>query len=301
MITGVSVPRSRQGGPQGRGGGRPAPPPPSYGGYGAASGGTPSRFGPAPAGSGTPSSFGGGTPSAFGGGTPSAFGGGAPAPGGTASAFGGAAAAAGGTASAFGPKPEPPPPPPPAPPGPVKGLRPATADEPNQAHFGLVVKPIPKPLNTALRGIEPLQIVRAMRPTIGRDVSVWMLRTGYFMGLVQSLDKEYLPWSMLAGRKLGKLFEKVSTPAQMKQLFESMKIGQLELDLTPGKAKAELGDCMICANMMGIDEPCCSFVSGLIGAMLNRITGKECVVRETTCSAMRSMTCRFSIDFQGER
>lgn len=218
--------------------------------------------------------------------------------GGTASAF---ATPPGGTASAFAPKPpaEPAAPPPPA--GPVKGLRAATADEPAEAHYGLVVKPIPRPLNTALRGIEPLQIVRSIRPTLGRDVSMWMLRTGYFMGLVQSVGKEHSPWGMLAGRKLGKLFEKVTTPEQMQQLFESMKIGTLAINLTPGSATAEVEECMICANMLGVEEPCCSFMAGLIGAMVNRITGNECVVRETACSAMNSLTCRFAIEFKAER
>ena len=145
---------------------------------------------------------------------------------------------------------------------PSRACGPRPRDEPAQAHYGLVVKPIPKPLNTALRGIEPLQVVRAIRPTIGRDVSVWMFRSGYFMALVQSLGKEYLPWSMLAGRKLGKLFEKVTTPEQMKQLFEAMRIGKLELDLTPGDASAEVTESVLCANMMGVEEPCCSFVAG---------------------------------------
>lgn len=298
-LTSMSLPRKGATGP----GGRPRPPM-SGSPFGGGSG-VPTRFANPPtspfgggAGAALPPAT-GGTPSAFGAATPSAFGG------------GGTPTAAGPTSSPFAAPPEagavpspfaavPAAPVPTA--SPIAGatpssLRPARPDEPATAHYGLVVKAIPKPLNTALRQVEPMQIVRAPRPQAGRDTSIWMFRAAYFNGLLQSLEKDHTPWGIMAGRKFGRLMQ-IDTYDKMVKAFEALKIGLVEVTTNnENLIIAEVSDCMICTGLMGIDEPVCSFVGGLIGSVVNTVTDRDAIVKETQCQAMNHPVCRFEMEF----
>jgi predicted hydrocarbon binding protein len=175
-------------------------------------------------------------------------------------------------------------------------LRAARPDEPATAHFGLVVKAIPMPLNTALRGIEPMQIVRAARPQAGRDTSLWMLRVAYFQGLLQTLEKDQVPWGLLAGRKFGRLMD-IDSFERMQRAFQAMGIGIAEMRGTEDDIIVEVWDCMLCCGLMGIDEPCCSFIGGIIGAVASRVKDRDSTVRETRCMGQNHEVCRFEIEF----
>lgn len=273
MISGIAVPRHAN---LPMAGGR-RPPPPASSGFGPPSG-VPSRFG----GPATPSGFGAGaTPvSAFGAGATSAFGSGRP------SAFGGGAGAAS----------------PPVASGDAGAGNPAaaaamqTSNEPAEAHYGLVVKAIRKPLNTALRQVEGLNIVRALRPRLGREVSQWMFRAACFQGLMQAHGRDYSPWSLLAGRKFGQLVQ-IPDYASIDKAFRSMKIGCVTYTESANSVTFDVAECMICHNVIGIDEPCCGFVGGLLGSVVQRVADRDVIVKETRCMVRHADACRFEVTY----
>lgn len=223
---------------------------------------------------GTPSAFGGGTPSAFGGGTPSAFGGG----GATAGGAQGGAATAASTPQRAG------------------QIQTPSSSEPAQAHYGLVVKPVPKALNTALRQIDPASLIRAIRPRIGPQTSLWMFRAAYFMGFLQPIGHDHLPWSQLAGRKFGQLVE-IPDYDSIDRAFRAMKMGRVTILEEVEHVVFEVSECLICDGLMGFEEPCCGFIGGLLNGVVQRVTGRDAVVRETKCCAMHHEACRFEVGF----
>jgi predicted hydrocarbon binding protein len=170
------------------------------------------------------------------------------------------------------------------------------SNEPAQAHYGLVVKPIPKPLNTALRQVDSMNIIRAIRPRMGRETSQWMFRGAYFLGLLQAHGKDFHPWSLLAGRKFGQ-FVQLPDYESVDKAFRSMKIGRVIWREEANSVTFDVEECMICYGMMGLDEPCCGFVGGLLGSVVGRVTGRDVVVKETRCGATNHDVCRFEVSF----
>ena len=277
MISGITVPR--RGNMPTQGGRRP--PPPMSSGFGAPAG-VPSRFG-APSGA-PPAGFGPAASGfeaspqapAFGAGAASSIGAGRP------SAFGGGDAAA---------------PPSSATPQPAAAApEPQRSDEPAQAHYGLVVKELRKPLNTALRQVEVMNIVRGNRPRLGREVSLWMFRAACFEGLMQSHGRDFNPWSLLAGRKFGQLVQ-IPDYASIDKAFRSMKIGTVTYTESANVVTFNVGECMICSGIISIEEPCCGFVGGLLGSVVQRVTDRDVIVKETQCMVRHADTCRFEVTF----
>ncbi len=170
------------------------------------------------------------------------------------------------------------------------------SSEPAQAHYGLVVKPIRKPLNIILRQVDSLNIIRAIRPRVGRDTSLWMFRTAYFQGLMQELGKDALPWSQLAGKKFGQLVQ-IPDYASVDRAFRSLRLGKVEFSEEPGLLVFDVEECFICSGLMGLSEPCCGFVGGLLVSVVNRVTGRDLFVRETRCVAQNHPSCRFELEF----
>ena len=176
------------------------------------------------------------------------------------------------------------------------GLRQARPDEPAQAHYGLTVKPIPKPLNTVLRVVDPSQIIRPMRPTVGREVSLWMFRMAYYHGLLQSVEKDHTPWGIMAGRKFGRFME-LSSYEHLDKAMRALKLGVVEVSASDTQVIVDVDDCAICAGMIGLEEPPCSFIGGLVGSVVEKVTGKSSVIRQTRCQGMGHPMCRFEIEF----
>lgn len=272
MISGIAVPR--RGNMPVQGGRRP---PPMSSGF-AMPTGVPSRFGgPAAtpgvaAGAPPAGTFGAGTTSTFGAGRPSAFGGGGDASG-TAAVAGAGAESVPAVAAAV-----------------------QKSNEPAEAHYGLVVKALRKPLNTALRQIEGLNIVRAIRPRLGREVSQWMFRAACFQGLMQAHGRDFNPWSLLAGRKFGQLVQ-IPDYESIDKAFRSLKIGRVTYTESASLVTFDVAECMVCCGIIGIDEHCCGFVGGLLGSVVQRVTDRDVIVKETKCMVRHADACRFEVSY----
>jgi predicted hydrocarbon binding protein len=135
-----------------------------------------------------------------------------------------------------------------------------------------------------------------MRPTLGREVSLWMFRMAYFHGFLQTLDKENGPWGIMAGRKFSRFLD-ISSYEQMIKAFSSLKLGVVELTTSETSVTVDVSDCAICAGLIGLEEPCCSFIGGLVGSTVEKVVGRDVIVRQTMCQGMGQMLCRFDIEF----
>ncbi len=156
-----------------------------------------------------------------------------------------------------------------------------------------------QPLNAALRTVDSLAVVRSIRPRVGRDTSLWMFRVAYYMAFLQSLGKDYVPWSLLAGRKFGKFFQ-IGSYEQMQAAFKAMKLGIVEILTVPNGLQIHVIDCMCCSGIIGLEEPACAFVGGLLAAIVQQISGRDLTVKETMCQGMNHPSCHFELDFTPE-
>lgn len=123
-----------------------------------------------------------------------------------------------------------------------------------------------------------------------------MFRLACFQGLMQSHGKDYGAWSMLAGRKLGQHMQ-IPNYASIDKAFRAMKLGRVKYTEEGNTVVFEVEECLVCDGIMGIDEPCCGFVGGLLGSVVQRVTDRDVVIRETQCIGRHHSACRFEISF----
>lgn len=96
----------------------------------------------------------------------------------------------------------------------------------------------------------------------------------------------------LAAKRFSRGLELRSIQA-LKSWFQSMELGELEVELDEEKVLIKLTRCMTCHRLPNSGAALCDFERGLIDGVLEAVTGTEILTKETLCWGLGDTVCQF--------
>jgi diguanylate cyclase (GGDEF)-like protein len=79
----------------------------------------------------------------------------------------------------------------------------------------------------------------------------------------------------------------------LKDWFQQMHLGELEVELDEERVLVKLTHCLSCQRMTAKGTPLCDLERGLIDGVLETITGAEVLTKETLCWGLGDTVCQF--------
>jgi diguanylate cyclase (GGDEF)-like protein len=119
-----------------------------------------------------------------------------------------------------------------------------------------------------------------------------LLRLLQFALLPRVLGASTRPVLYLAAKEFSGDLELSSIQA-LKDWFREMDLGEVEVELDEEKVLVKLSHCLTCNRLPAIGAPLCALEHGLIDGVLERITGREVVSKETLCCGLGDTVCQF--------
>jgi len=86
----------------------------------------------------------------------------------------------------------------------------------------------------------------------------------------------------------------------LKDWFRDMRLGELEVELDEERVLVKLGHCLSCQRLPAGGTAVCDFERGLVDGVLEGITGREVVTKETLCWGLGDTVCQFE-GYSGEQ
>jgi diguanylate cyclase (GGDEF)-like protein len=86
----------------------------------------------------------------------------------------------------------------------------------------------------------------------------------------------------------------------LKEWFRDMCLGELEVELDEERVLVKLGHCLSCRRLPAGGTALCDFERGLVDGVLEGITGREVVTKETLCWGLGDTVCQFE-GYSGEQ
>lgn len=86
--------------------------------------------------------------------------------------------------------------------------------------------------------------------------------------------------------------------------LKDLKIGIFrveEADLSSGKLILAVSEDLDCSGLPELGYGVCTYDEGFIAGILEKFTGKKCLVKEIDCWCTGDRTCRFSVDILPEK
>jgi diguanylate cyclase (GGDEF)-like protein len=96
----------------------------------------------------------------------------------------------------------------------------------------------------------------------------------------------------LAAKDFSRDLELASIQA-LKVWFRGMDLGEVEVELDEEKVLVKLSHCLTCHHLPAVGAPLCALEHGFIDGVLERITGREVVSKETLCCGLGDTVCQF--------
>ena len=85
----------------------------------------------------------------------------------------------------------------------------------------------------------------------------------------------------------------------LKDWFLHMRLGELDVELDEERVLVKLGHCLSCQRLPAGGTAVCDFERGLVDGVLEGITGREVVTKETLCWGLGDTVCQFEA-YKGE-
>lgn len=79
----------------------------------------------------------------------------------------------------------------------------------------------------------------------------------------------------------------------LKDWFRAMSLGEVEVELDEEKLLVKVAHCSLSYRLPAVGAPLCDFERGLIDGVLEVITGREVVTKETLCWGLGDTVCQF--------
>jgi diguanylate cyclase (GGDEF)-like protein len=79
----------------------------------------------------------------------------------------------------------------------------------------------------------------------------------------------------------------------LKDWFTQMDLGELEVEVDEEKVLVKLSHCITCYRLPATGAALCDFERGLIDGVLERLTGRPVLTRETLCWGLGDTVCQF--------
>jgi diguanylate cyclase (GGDEF)-like protein len=79
----------------------------------------------------------------------------------------------------------------------------------------------------------------------------------------------------------------------LKDWFRGMDLGEVEVELDEEKVLVKLSRCLTCHRLPAVGAPLCTLEHGLVDGVLERITGREVISKETLCCGLGDTVCQF--------
>jgi diguanylate cyclase (GGDEF)-like protein len=79
----------------------------------------------------------------------------------------------------------------------------------------------------------------------------------------------------------------------LKEWFRGMGLGEVEVELDEEKVLVKLSHCLTCHRLPAVGASLCALEHGFIDGVLERITGREVVSKETLCCGLGDTVCQF--------
>jgi diguanylate cyclase (GGDEF)-like protein len=92
----------------------------------------------------------------------------------------------------------------------------------------------------------------------------------------------------------------ISSIKGLKDWFAQMKLGELEVELDEERVLVKLHRCLSCERLPATGTPVCDVERGIIDGVLEDITGKEVLTKETMCWSLGDTVCQFE-GYAGEQ
>jgi diguanylate cyclase (GGDEF)-like protein len=86
----------------------------------------------------------------------------------------------------------------------------------------------------------------------------------------------------------------------LKDWFETMQLGELEVELDEERVLVKLSRCLSCEHLPATGTPVCDVERGIIDGVLEGITGTEVLTKETLCWGLGDTVCQFE-GYAGEQ
>jgi len=136
----------------------------------------------------------------------------------------------------------------------------------------------------------PEQILAASNG--GERVSLSLYRLLQFALLPRVLGPSTRSVLYLAAKDFSRDLELVSVQA-LKDWFQGMDLGEIEVELDEEKVLVKLSHCLTCHRLPAVGASLCTLERGLIDGALERITGREVISKETLCCGLGDTICQF--------
>jgi len=85
----------------------------------------------------------------------------------------------------------------------------------------------------------------------------------------------------------------LSSIQALKDWFRAMELGELEVELDEERVLVKLTHCLSCQRLPAVGAPLCDFERGIIDGVLEGITGREVLTKETLCWGLGDTVCQF--------
>lgn len=79
----------------------------------------------------------------------------------------------------------------------------------------------------------------------------------------------------------------------LKDWFQAMQLGELEVELDEERVLVKLHHCLSCQRLPAKGTPVCDFERGIVDGVLEGLTGTEVLTKETLCWGLGDTVCQF--------
>lgn len=141
------------------------------------------------------------------------------------------------------------------------------------------------------------QILAATPPDETAPAS--LLRLLQFSILPEILGASAGPALYLASKRFSRDLG-IASIQGLKDWFATMQLGELEVELDEERVLVKLGHCLSCRRLPPTGTPLCDLERGIIDGVLESITGREVLTKETLCCGLGDTVCQFE-GYSGEQ